>query len=235
MAKRNTLFKDLALIDYKECWDLQEKLFKDIVDIKIYNRTSTDSEQKLTPNYLFFCEHPSVFTMGKGGSEENLLVSMPELNKLNVNYYKINRGGDITYHGPGQIVVYPILDLENFYLDIKTYIHNLEESIILTLNNFNIKAERLNGATGVWLETDVPSKTRKICAIGVKASRHVSMHGLAFNINTDLKYFKMINPCGFTNKAVTSLKEELGKEIPIEEVKIILKDTFSEVFGFEWI
>lgn len=224
----------MGLIDYKQAWDYQEKLFAEIIDIKIKNRSLTVERQQRTPNYLLFCEHPHVFTLGKSGSENNLLVSMLELNKVNATYYKINRGGDITYHGPGQIVGYPIIDLENFNLDIRRYIFCIEEAIIKTLKEFNITSERLQGATGVWLDTTIPGKTRKICAIGVKASRHVTMHGFAFNINTDLKYFSMINPCGFTDKAVTSLEKELCKKVEIEEVRSILKDKLQEVFGFDY-
>jgi len=231
---KKTTYQDLGLIDYKKAWDYQEKLFAEIIDIKIKNRSLTVERQQRTPNYLLFCEHPHVFTLGKSGSENNLLVSMLELNKVNATYYKINRGGDITYHGPGQIVGYPIIDLENFNLDIRRYIFCIEEAIIKTLKEFNITSERLQGATGVWLDTTIPGKTRKICAIGVKASRHVTMHGFAFNINTDLKYFSMINPCGFTDKAVTSLEKELCKKVEIEEVRSILKDKLQEVFGFDY-
>jgi len=231
---KKTVFRDLGLIDYKQAWDYQEKLFGEIMDIKTNNRIQPISEQQKTPNYLLFCEHPHVFTLGKSGSENNLLVNMLELNKVNATYYKINRGGDITYHGPGQIVGYPIIDLENFKLDIRTYIFNLEEAINNTLKEYNITSERLAGATGVWIDTAIPHKTRKICAIGVKASRYVTMHGFAFNINTDLSYFNMINPCGFTDKAVTSLEKELAKKINIEEVKTILKEKLGDVFGFEY-
>ena len=232
---KNTSFLDLGLIDYKQAWDYQEKLFAEIIDIKIQNRSLESDKQIKTPNYLLFCEHPHVFTLGKSGSENNLLVSMLELNKVKATYYKINRGGDITYHGPGQIVGYPIIDLENFNLDIRSYIFNLEEAIIKTLTTYNITSERLDGATGVWIDTTIPQKVRKICAIGVKASRYVTMHGFAFNINTDLNYFNMINPCGFTDKSVTSLAKELGKNIDIEEVKNILKDKMKEVFGFDYV
>lgn len=230
---KKTTFQDLGLIDYKEAWDYQEKLFSEIIDIKIKNRSLPHQKQQKTPNYLLFCEHPHVFTLGKSGSENNLLVSLLELNKVNATYYKINRGGDITYHGPGQIVGYPIIDLENFNLDIRSYIFNLEEAIIKTLMEYNITSERLTGATGVWIESTTPHKARKICAMGVKASRYVTMHGFAFNVNTELSYFKMINPCGFTDKAVTSLEKELGEKTDIEEVKNILKKKLEEVFGFE--
>jgi len=232
---KKTSYKDLGLIDYKKAWDYQEKLFADIIDLKIRNRSQAVEAQHKTPNYLLFCEHPHVFTLGKSGSENNLLVNMLELNKVNATYYKINRGGDITYHGPGQIVGYPIIDLENFNLDIRSYIYNLEESIIRTLKTYNIISERLDGATGVWIDTTTPQKVRKICAIGVKASRYVTMHGFAFNINTDLNYFNMINPCGFTDKAVTSIAKELGKNVDIEEVKVIIKDKMKEVFGFDYL
>lgn len=218
-------FKDLGEIRYKEAWDYQEKLFKESLDAKRNEDTPN--------NYLLFCEHPPVFTLGKSGSEENLLMNQDFLKKHEIEFFKINRGGDITFHGPGQIVGYPILDLEQFGMGVKQYIHELEEVIIKTLSDYNIKSERLDGATGVWIDTDKPS-ARKICAIGVKASRYVSMHGFAFNVNTNLNYYSYINPCGFTDKSITSLHEELGGFVNIEEVRTKIKFYFREVFGMEF-
>lgn len=234
MKNPQVCFNDLGNIDYKEAWDYQEKLFDQIVAIKL-NTQEPDKSTVTTPNHLLFCEHPHVYTLGKSGSENNLLVGMLELRKVNATYYKINRGGDITYHGPGQIVGYPILDLENFGLSIKTYIYHLEEAIINTLSLFGIASERLEGATGVWLETGVQGKARKICAIGVRASRHVTMHGFAFNVNTDLSYFNLINPCGFTDKAVTSLQKELGESMDMSLVKKVLKEELNKEFGFVFL
>ncbi|MDD3874996.1 MAG: lipoyl(octanoyl) transferase LipB [Bacteroidales bacterium] len=232
---KNVNFNDLGLIDYKECWDYQEELFSQIINIKMQNRAlEKDGMNTLsTPNHLLFCEHPHVFTLGKSGSENNLLLNFLELNKINASFYKINRGGDITYHGPGQIVGYPVFDMENFGLDVRNYIHGLEEAVIRMLKHYNVNAYRLDKATGVWLDVDFPNKTRKICAIGVKASRYVAMHGFALNINTDLKYFSYINPCGFIDKGVTSLEKEVGERVDIENVKNILKNELSEVFGMD--
>jgi lipoyl(octanoyl) transferase len=223
-------FKDLGLIDYKKAWDYQEILFNKNVYIKKNNIILPLSLQKKTINYLLFCEHPPVFTLGKSGSENNLLINKKTLEKENISYYKINRGGDITFHGPGQIVGYPIFDLENFSLNIREYIYKLEEVIILTLNDYNIKAERLKEATGVWLDSDDNNKTRKICSIGVRISRWITMHGFAFNVNTNLKYYELINPCGFTDKAVTSMEKELGEKQNIREVKNKLRKYFKELF-----
>jgi len=225
---KNVFFKDIGLIGYKEAWDYQEELFNNIIS---YKTGKLASEQN---NYLLFCEHPHVYTLGKSGSEKNMLLDYIQLQAKNASYIKTNRGGDITYHGPGQIVGYPILDLEQFGFGIKTYINALEESIILTLIHYGIKAARLAGATGVWLDTDTPN-IRKICAIGVRISRYVSMHGFAFNVNTDLNYFNYINPCGFTDKAVTSLSKELKMPVNIEEVKKVLLEKISEVFDMELI
>jgi len=223
-------FKDLGLIDYKKAWDFQEILFNKNVDIKKNNICLPLAQQKETKNYLLFCEHPPVFTLGKSGSENNLLINKETLEKENISYYKINRGGDITFHGPGQIVAYPILDLEKFSLNIREYIHKLEEVIILTLNEYNIKAERLKGATGVWIDTYDTNKVRKICSIGVRISRWITMHGFAFNVNTNLKYYDLINPCGFTDKAVTSMEKELGEKQNIQEVKNKLRKNFEILF-----
>ena len=229
---RTVAFEDLGIIDYKEAWDYQEKLFKGIIDIKMENRKSPDQE-KATPNYLLFCEHPHVYTLGKHGSEENLLANMLELSNKKATYYKINRGGDITYHGPGQIVGYPILDLDNFSPDIHQYVYNLEEAIIKTIKEYGLKGERLEGASGVWLDPAEPARARKICAIGIRSSRWVTMHGFAFNVNTDLSYFDLINPCGFTDKKATSMEKELGKPFDMEEVKAKVKHHLAEIFGMQ--
>ena len=223
---------NLGLIDYKKAWDYQEKLFEGIVQTKIDNRKS-NSAPNPTSNYLIFCEHPNVYTLGKSGNEQNLLINTQQLEEKNASFYKINRGGDITYHGPGQIVAYPILDLDNFFTDIHKYLRFLEETIIRTLAEYNIVATRSENETGVWLDADKPLVARKICAMGVKASRWVTMHGLAFNINVDLDYFNNIIPCGIQNKKVTSLEKELGKKIDIEEVKVKMAKHFSDLFECE--
>jgi lipoyl(octanoyl) transferase len=209
-------FEDLRLIDYKQCWEYQEKLFTKIVNRKRENKR--ENLNNATPNYLLFCEHPHVYTLGKSGNKNNLLVNEESLKSRGATFYKINRGGDITYHGPGQIVGYPILDLDNFFTDIHKYLRLLEEAIILTLKEYGLEGDRSEGETGVWFDVGTP-KARKICAFGVKTSRWVTMHGFAFNVNSDLSYFENIIPCGITDKQVTSLKKELGKEIDLEEVK----------------
>jgi len=209
-------FEDLGLIDYKQCWKYQEKLFVEIVERKRGNRR--ENLNNVTPNYLLFCEHPHVYTLGKSGDKSNLLVNEESLKSRGATFYKINRGGDITYHGPGQIVGYPILDLDNFFTDIHKYLRLLEEAIILTLKEYGLEAERSEGETGVWFDVGTP-KARKICAFGVKTSRWVTMHGFAFNVNSDLSYFENIIPCGIADKKVTSLKKELGKELDLEDVK----------------
>ncbi len=220
--------RDLGNKDYKETWDYQEDLFQEIISIKIRNRREDAGLE--TPNYFLFVEHPHVYTMGKSGDLENLLVSEAKLAEIGATFYKINRGGDITYHGPGQIVGYPILDLENFFTDIHKYLRLLEEMIILTLADYGIKGERSKGETGVWLDVGTPF-ARKICAMGVRASRWVTMHGFAFNINSDLGYFDHMIPCGIRGKAVTSLNVELGKaEVNMEEVKEKLKKHFTTLF-----
>jgi lipoyl(octanoyl) transferase len=225
------IFRDLGLIDYKQAWDYQEELFKQVIDKKIVNRNRAVNEQVPVENYLLFCEHPHVYTLGKSGSEKNLLLNEEELQIKEATYYKINRGGDITYHGPGQIVGYPILDLDQFFTDIHKYLRYLEEAIILTLKEYNIEAGRSPGNTGVWLDPEDAGKARKICAMGVRCSRWVTMHGFAFNINTDPKYFQNIIPCGIKDKDVTSLEKETGRKIPMEEVKEKLKHHLSELFG----
>lgn len=221
---------DLGLIDYKQAWQFQEKLFNEVVDTKISNRTVAIELQKPTSNYLLFCEHPHVYTLGNSGNKENLLINEQELEEKNATYYKINRGGDITYHGPGQIVGYPILDLDNFFTDIHKYLRLLEETVIRTLEEYRIKAERSTGETGVWLDAADPLKARKICAMGVRASRWVTMHGFALNANVDLNYFKNIIPCGIQDKAVTSLHKELGRPVEEEELKEKLKKHFAQLF-----
>ena len=224
--------QDLGLKDYKETWDYQEALFKEVIDVKIRNRR--EDAQLETPNYFLFVEHPHVYTLGKSGDFDNLLISEEQLKAINATFYKINRGGDITYHGPGQIVGYPILDLENFFSDIHKYLRFLEEMIILTLAEYGLKAERSKGETGVWLDVGTPF-ARKICALGVRASRWVTMHGFALNVNSDLGYFDHMIPCGIRGKAVTSLNVELGKaEVSMEEVKIKLQKHFSVLFEAEY-
>lgn len=226
---------DLGLIDYKQAWEYQEKLFAEIVSVKIQNRTQPDNQQPATNNYFLFCEHPHVYTLGKSGDTQNLLINEKQLVEKKATFYKINRGGDITYHGPGQIVGYPILDLDNFFTDIHKYLRFLEEMVILTLSEYGIEAGRSKGETGVWLDVGIPHKARKICALGVRASRWVTMHGFAFNINTDLSYFGNIIPCGITDKAVTSLEKELGRKVDEEEVKQKLKKHFANLFECELI
>ena len=225
---KQVTFKELGLRDYKETWDYQENLFQQILDVKIRNRR--EGSQEPTPNYLLFVEHPHVYTLGKSGDMENLLVAEAELEQKGAKFYKINRGGDITYHGPGQIVGYPILDLDNFFTDIHKYLRLLEEMVILTLEEYGLKGERSDGETGVWLDVGTPF-ARKICALGVRASRWVTMHGFAFNVNTDLGYFDHMIPCGIKDKAVTSLNVELGKpELDVEEVKQKLLRHFEGLF-----
>ncbi len=225
----NTIFEDLNLIEYKKAWDYQEEQFNSIINIKLYNRENTQTPKPID-HRLIFCEHPHVYTLGKSGTVNNLLINDAFLKQINATYYKSNRGGDITYHGPGQIVGYPIFDLEEMGLTIKAYIYQLEESIINCIADYGLKGERLDGATGVWLDKDVTGKARKISAIGVKASRYVSMHGFALNINTDLSYFNHINPCGFIDKGVTSLEKELGKKQDFEQVKKNLLTHIEKVF-----
>lgn len=225
--------QNLGYKDYKETWDYQEKLFKEILDLKIKNRRQNLNEK--TPNYLLMVEHPHVYTLGKSGDIKNLLISEAELEKKQASYYKINRGGDITYHGPGQLVGYPILDLDNFFTDIHKYLRFLEEAIIRTLAEYGLKAERSNGETGVWLDVGTPF-ARKICAMGVRASRWVTMHGFALNVNADLGYFDHIIPCGIEGKAVTSLNVELGKkEISLDEVQEKVLKHFAELFEAQFI
>ncbi|MEN8776916.1 MAG: lipoyl(octanoyl) transferase LipB [Polaribacter sp.] len=224
---RNILLKDLKVKDYKETWDYQSKLLQEIVDVKIENRRKNLS--KITDNYFLFVEHPHVYTLGKSGDLSNLLLSEKQLAEKGARFYKINRGGDITYHGPGQIVGYPILDLENFFTDIHKYLRLLEESIILTIAEYGLKGERSEGETGVWLDVDTPF-ARKICAMGIRSSRWVTMHGFALNVNTNLGYFDNIIPCGIRGKAVASMEAELGKKLDQEEVKLKILKHFKNLF-----
>ena len=225
---KTVFLEDLGLKDYKETWDYQERLFKQTVDLKINNRRQ--GENLPTPNHFLFVEHPHVYTLGKSGDLSNLLVGEEELAAKNAKFYKINRGGDITYHGPGQIVGYPILDLDNFFTDIHKFLRLLEEMVILTLAEYGLKAQRSEGETGVWLDVGTPF-ARKICAMGVRASRWVTMHGFALNVNADLGYFDLMIPCGIKDKAVTSLNVEMGKkEVDMSEVKKKLLKHFTHLF-----
>lgn len=226
---------DLGLIDYKEAWDYQEKLFEEVVQIKSNNRKLPSESISPTPNFLLFCEHPNVYTLGNSGDKQHLLINEQQLEEKNATFYKINRGGDITYHGPGQIVGYPILDLDNFFTDIHKYLRFLEEIVIRTLLEYGIESSRSKGETGVWIDVENPLKARKICAMGVRASRWVTMHGFALNVNVDLGYFNNIIPCGIVDKAVTSMDKELGKKIDEEEVKQKLKKHFTALFECELV
>lgn len=224
-------FQEWGVIDYQEAWDKQEALFSEIVNIKSANRTN--NTEIITKNYLIFCEHPAVYTLGKSGKMEHLLLDEKGLIDNHARFYKINRGGDITYHGPGQLVGYPILNLDYFFTDIHKYLRLLEEAVILTLADYGIVAGRSEGQTGVWLEGDSPFKARKICAMGVRCSRWVTMHGFAFNVNTNLAHFKNIIPCGIDDKAVTSMEAELGEKINMEAVKLKLIAHLAELFNME--
>ena len=233
VMNKKVAIQDLGLKDYKETWDFQELLFQQTVDLKIKNRREESILE--TPNHFLFVEHPHVYTLGKSGDVSNLLVNEEQLSDRGAKFYKINRGGDITYHGPGQIVGYPILDLDNFFTDIHKYLRLLEEMVILTLQEYGLNAERSKGETGVWLDVGTPF-ARKICAMGVRASRWVTMHGFALNVNADLGYFDLMIPCGIKGKSVTSLNVELGKkDIPIQGVKEKLLKHFSNLFGAELI
>lgn len=230
---KKIVVENLGLIDYKQCWDYQERLFKEVVDLKIRNRREEIANE--TPNYLLLVEHPHVYTLGKSGDESNLLLNQAQLESRGATFHKINRGGDITYHGPGQLVGYPILDLENFFTDIHKYLRFLEEVIILTLAEYNISATRSAGETGVWLDVGTPF-ARKICAMGVRASRWVTMHGFALNVNADLGYFDNIIPCGIRGKGVTSLHVELGVEaVSLDEVREKLLQHFKQLFEAELV
>lgn len=229
---RKVIFKDLGLIDYKEAWDLQEELFAKTIQQKIANRSSETPLE--TENLLLFCEHPHVYTLGKSGSPENLLLDEKGLKEKEASYYKINRGGDITYHGPGQLVAYPIFDLDHFFSDIHKYLRFLEEAVIDTIAEYGIIGGRVDGLTGVWIDGDGPNP-RKICAMGVKCSRWVTMHGIGFNVNSDLGYFKNIVPCGIDDKDVTSMEAELGRKLDFKEVSEVLKDKLAAQFEFQYI
>lgn len=231
----SVVYKDIGLKDYKETWDFQAEIFNKLVDRKKGKTPDSDSVGNIVPGTLIFVEHPHVYTLGKSGSENNLLLNSLQLRAKDASFYRIDRGGDITYHGPGQIVGYPIFDLEMIHIGLKEYIYGLEEAIIRTVGELGITASRLEGGTGVWLEPEIMGKARKICAIGVKASRYITMHGFAFNVNTDLNYFKNINPCGFTDKGVTSLEKELGMRQDFDTVKSIVKRNLKEIFNLEWI
>jgi lipoyl(octanoyl) transferase len=244
LDKQTVTYKDLGLVEYKTAWDYQEKLLKENVDIKSSNRLlistengddrrPTTDDRKSTTHYLILCEHPPVYTLGKSGHMENLLLPDEEIADRGIQFFKTNRGGDITFHGPQQIVGYPILDLERFYTDIGRYLRELEEAIIHTLLEYGIKGERSNGETGVWIDVGIPGKERKICAMGVRCSRWITMHGFALNVNTELDYFNNIIPCGIQNKQVTSMEKELGRKLDFEEVKEKLKKSFSKVFNIE--
>jgi len=239
MKNKQVQFQDWGLIDYKEAWDRQEALFGQTVELKTRIRNmkmATEGDEyeddEQTPNYLVFCEHPHVYTLGKSGKPEHLLLDEQGLKEKKASYYPINRGGDITYHGPGQIVGYPILDLDNFFTDIHLYLRTLEEAVILTLAEYGLTAGRYPGYTGVWFDAN-NDKARKICALGVRCSRWVTMHGFAFNVNPDLDYFKNIVPCGIDDKDVTSMQRELGRKVDEEEVKHLLKGHIAELFGME--
>jgi lipoyl(octanoyl) transferase len=227
-------FVDLNLIEYKEAWDLQETLLNRIASVKLANRGLDEESKESTENYLLFCQHPHVYTLGKSGDESHLLLQQPFLSDIGATYFKTNRGGDITYHGPGQLVGYPILDLENFYTDIHLYLRMLEEAIIKTCEGFGLVAGRIDGLTGVWIDP-LEESSRKICAMGVKASRWISMHGFALNVNTDLSYFTHIVPCGIATRGVTSFQQELGKEMDIQAVSNIVKGHLSDLFKMELI
>ncbi len=228
-------YKDIGLTDFQEAWNYQEKLFSEIISLKVGNRSLPPADQILTPNYLIICQHPHVYTLGKTGKAAHLLLDETALTEKQAGYYRINRGGDITYHGPGQLVGYPILDLDNFFTDIHKYMRLMEEAVILTLRDFNIEAGRIPGLTGVWLDHVTENRPRKICAMGVKSSRWVTMHGFALNVNTDLDFFNHIVPCGIQDKAVTSMQAELGFAPDITQVAHSLKKHWASLFEIEFI
>ncbi len=230
MKNKKIIFQDWGLLDYQAAWDRQERIFSATVDAKVANRTN--NTENPVPNHLIFVEHPHVYTLGKSGQPGNLLLDESGLQEKHATYHKINRGGDITYHGPGQIVGYPILDLDNFFTDINLYLRTLEQAVIDTLAEYNIQSGRYAGYTGVWLDPD-NHKARKICALGVRCSRWVTMHGFAFNVNTDLEYFKNIIPCGIDDKDVTSVKRELGREVNLEQIKNVLFSNIIRLFEME--
>jgi lipoyl(octanoyl) transferase len=243
LDKHHVIFEDLGIINYKSAWDYQEVLVKKNIDIKseirkaeandISIHNSQFTTRNKTSNYLLFCEHPPVYTLGKSGHIENVLLSEDEMEEKEIEFFRTNRGGDITFHGLQQVVGYPILDLENFYTDIGKYLRSLEEVIILTLAEYNIKAGRSKGETGVWIDPEIPGKERKICAMGIRCSRWITMHGFALNVNTDLSYFNNIIPCGIINKQVTSVEKELGHKVDFEGIKEKIKRNFAQVFDVE--
>jgi len=228
-------YQDIGVKGYKETWKYQEEIFDNLVRRKTGHQSQSSGAEKKDPGTLIFVEHPHVYTLGRNGSENNLLIDFIQLKARDAEFYRTNRGGDITYHGPGQIVGYPIFDLEIMKISLKDYIFGLEEAVILTLGYFGLKGSRINGATGVWIEDKIRTKVAKICAIGVRASRYVTMHGFAFNVNTDLDYISYINPCGFTDKGVTSLEKELQVPQDLENVKMQLKEKLGSVFDLKWI
>jgi lipoyl(octanoyl) transferase len=223
---------NLGLIAYDEAWQIQENYFTKVVDEKLEHRKNNLLQSEITQQYLLFCEHPHVYTMGKSGDDANLVIDEKQLHEINATYHKINRGGDITYHGPGQLVVYPIFNLDNFFTDIHKYLRYLEEAVIITLAEYGVVAGRVDGLTGVWLDVDDKLKQRKICALGVKCSRWVTMHGIGFNVNTDLTYFNNIIPCGINDKQVTSLKQELGRDVDMHEISDKLCVNMANIFDF---
>jgi lipoyl(octanoyl) transferase len=231
----SVLYQDIGIKDYKEAWDLQENVFRKIISRKIAIQENNPVDEPAQPGTLILVEHPHVYTLGKSGSEDNLLIDHIQLQTRDAQFYRTNRGGDITYHGPGQIVGYPIFDLEEIGIGLREYISRLEEAVILTVAAFGIRSSRLKEATGVWLNAEQGKRPRKICAIGVRASKYVTMHGFAFNVNTDLTYFNYINPCGYTDKGVTSLEKELGGKQDLEKIKLLVKNNLREVFDLKWI
>ncbi len=233
MAEPTVEFLNWGLIDYKEAWDRQEAMLQNMVNTKLNERDLPELQKTILLNHLIFCQHPHVYTLGKSGDVKHLLLDDTSLKNVNATYYKINRGGDITYHGPGQIVGYPIFDLEQFFTDIHKYLRYLEEAIIKTCAHYGVTTERYEGYTGVWIDANKPT-ARKICAMGVRCSRWVTMHGFAFNVNTNLDYFKHIVPCGIDDKDVTSLQRELGKPVDFKEVEEVLKANISQIFNFKW-
>jgi lipoyl(octanoyl) transferase len=220
----NFNYIDLGLKDYKACWDYQEELLKDVSDDK---RAKKQASEK---NHFLLVEHPHVYTLGKSGDESNLLAASDFLKKIEATFYKINRGGDITYHGPGQLVGYPIIDLEYYKIGVREYIEKMEDAIIATIAEYGLEGGRKEGATGVWLQAEHKVRARKICAIGVRVSRYVTMHGFALNVNTDMRYYNYINPCGFSSSAVTSIQQELGKAISMDEVKKVAMEKFNAIY-----
>jgi lipoyl(octanoyl) transferase len=229
------VYKDIGLKEYKETWDYQVAVFTELISEKKDRMHRAGTSAEMLPGTMIFVEHPHVYTLGKSGMQNNLLVDHLQLQARGASFYRIDRGGDITYHGPGQIVGYPIFDLEMIGVGLKDYIFRLEEAIIGTIGELGIRGERLEGGTGVWIEPGRPGRARKICAIGVKASRYITMHGFALNVNTDLSYFSYINPCGFTDKGVTSLEKELGGIQDLDMIKRIIMRNLKKVFDLEWI